>query len=144
MKIKSIFADNTKIPEKYTCDGNNINPAIEISDVPKGAKSLVLIVDDLDAPGGTFVHWVVWNISPKTEIIAEDSIPEDSMQGINSAGRQGYLGPCPPSGTHRYRFKLYAPDTALSLPTSSKRADVESAMKNHILAQAILIGLYSS
>jgi len=143
MKIKSVFTDNTRILKKYTCDGDNVNPAIEISDVPTGAKSLILIVDDPDAPGGTFVHWLVWNISPNTKKIDEDSVPSNAVQGITDFRRNEYGGPCPPSGTHRYKFKLYALDTILNIPTNSKSSYVQKAMQGHILAQTVLTGLYS-
>lgn len=143
MKLTSpAFENNQSIPSKYTCDGENVNSPLQITEVPEEAKSLALIVDDPDAPAGTWVHWVVWNIKPTTTVIEENSVPEDSVQGMNDFKKQTYGGPCPPSGTHRYFFKLYALDTELSLPSSSTKADVESAMKGHILDQVQLIGLY--
>lgn len=145
MKIESgAFANNSPIPAKYTCDGANINPPLKIADVGSNALSLVLIVDDPDAPGGTWVHWVVWNIAAaKTAEIAEGSVPTGAVEGVTSFGKPGYGGPCPPSSTHRYFFKLYALDTKLSLDADSDKAQVEAAMAGHILARSELIGLYS-
>ncbi len=144
MKISSLsFQDNQIIPSKYTCDGENINPPLSFSDIPKEAKSLVLIVDDPDAPVGLWVHWLVWNISPETKEVDERSVPSGAIQGTTSFGRPGYGGPCPPSGTHRYFFKLYALDTEFNLPTSSDKSKLEQAMGGHIMAKAELVGLYS-
>ena len=143
MKLTSpAFGNNQLIPKKYTCDGEDINPPLEISEVPEGAKSLVLIVDDPDAPMGTWDHWIVWNIDPATSLIEENSLPEGAVEGINSFGKQPYGGPCPPGGTHHYHFKLYALDTKLSLGASSKKRDVEKAMEGHILDWTDLVGLY--
>lgn len=143
MKIEStVFKNNQQIPSKYTCDGENTNPPLEFSDVPEKAKSLVLIMDDPDAPRGTFVHWVVFNIDPQTKDVAEGKVPDNGAEGVTSFGKQGYGGPCPPSGTHRYFFKLYALDEKLNLNRSAGKKEVESAMVGHILAQAELIGLY--
>jgi Raf kinase inhibitor-like YbhB/YbcL family protein len=143
MKISSpAFENNSKIPEKYTCDGENINPPLKIEGVPKEAKSLVLIVDDPDAPMGTFLHWLVWNIPPETNLIGENSLPEGAVQGKNDFGKENYGGPCPPFGTHRYFFKLYALDKILDLPAGSSLKEIEKAMEGHILDQAQLIGLY--
>ncbi|OGX05976.1 MAG: hypothetical protein A2Z88_02805 [Omnitrophica WOR_2 bacterium GWA2_47_8] len=133
------FTHNAMIPSRYTCQGEDINPPLQISDLPLGAKSLVLINDDPDAPGMTWDHWVVYNIAP-TEKIEEDSVP--GLQGKNSWGRNDYGGPCPPSGTHRYFFKLYALDIRLELKEGVRKKQVEDAMKGHILSEAILIGLY--
>ncbi|OGI25791.1 MAG: hypothetical protein A3J76_01040 [Candidatus Moranbacteria bacterium RBG_13_45_13] len=144
MKITSPnFENNADIPPKYTCDGKNINPELEISEVPAEAKSLAMIMDDPDAPAaGGFVHWVIFNIDPALQDIKENSSPENSAEGTNSAGRTGYTGPCPPTGTHRYFFKLYALDAEISLDSSARREDVEKAMAGHILGQTKLIGLY--
>ena len=140
LKITSpAFGHNEKIPSKYTCDGDNVNPPLEIEGIPESAKSLVLIVDDPDAPAGNWDHWIVWNI-PLVQDIEEDSIPGE--QGMNDFKRQSWGGPCPPSGTHRYFFKLYALDTKLSLERTSVKKDVESAMQEHILSKGELIGLY--
>lgn len=144
MKItSSAFENNAGIPAKYTCDGESVNPPLEFSDVPAEAKNLALIMDDPDAPvPGGFVHWVVFNIDPTTEEIAENSAPANAVQGQGSTGEEKYVSPCPPSGTHRYFFKLYALNVMLNLDSSTKREDVELAMKGHILGQAELIGLY--
>ena len=133
------FEDNSPIPPKYTCQGENINPPISIEHIPADTKSLVLIVDDPDAPGGNFDHWIVWNILP-TETILENTIP--GTEGKNDYGINHYKGPCPPSGTHRYFFKVYALDTMLDLKSGNDKKTVEKAMQQHILASGELIGLY--
>lgn len=144
MKLTShAFQNNQTIPIKYTCDSSNINPPLTISDVLAKVKSLVLIVDDPDAPIGTWVHWTVWNINPGIREINENSVPEGAQEGITDFGRPGYGGPCPPSGTHRYLFKLYALDTKLNLDAGTKKSKLEEEMENHILDKAELIGLYS-
>ena len=143
MKISSTaFEHNGQIPKQYTCDGSDVNPPLKFEGVPTEAKSLVLIVDDPDAPMGTWVHWVLWNIDPKTTEIEENSVPKSAKQGMNDFRKHYYGGPCPPSGTHRYFFKLYALDTTLNIGPTVTKADVESSMKGHILAKAELIGLY--
>ncbi len=134
------FQNDGYISSKYTCDGENINSPLEIEGIPEGTESLVLIVDDPDAPRGTFNHWVVWNISP-TNTIKEGTIP--GTEGINGFGSRGYSGPCPPSGTHRYIFRVYALDSRIDLDSGAKKIEVEEAIKDHILAQGELIGLYS-
>ena len=140
MKLTSPqFSHNGNIPSKFTCDAEDISPELEISDLPPAAKSLVLIVDDPDAPRGTWVHWVVFDIKP-TSKIRENSIP--GKQGMTDSGRPGYGGPCPPSGTHRYFFKIYALDTELGLSGTPTKAQVEKALEGHILDKAELIGLY--
>ena len=135
------FENNKPIPVKYTCDGANINPPLTIEDVPEETKALVLIVDDPDAPMGTFDHWVVWNIPPTTRRIEENTVP--GTEGISTSRKHAYGGPCPPYGTHRYFFKVYALDTQLDLKSNSSKRDVEKAMKGHILAEGELMGLYS-
>lgn len=135
----SVFLHNGMIPAKYTCDGANVNPPLTIKDIPKETKSLVLILDDPDAPSGTWDHWVMWNIPVRTEI-GENTIP--GTEGMNSFQKIHYGGPCPPSGTHRYFFKVYALDLRLDIPANSNKAAVEKAMTGHILAQGELIGLY--
>jgi Raf kinase inhibitor-like YbhB/YbcL family protein len=143
MQITSAsFENNKAIPSRYTCDGTDINPPLAFSKVPAEAKSLALIVDDPDAPVGDWVHWTLWNIDPKTTEIAENTVPVGAIQGTTDSGKPGWGGPCPPSGTHRYQFKIYALDTVISLPTTAKKADIEKAMQRHILDQAMLIGLY--
>jgi hypothetical protein len=134
------FDHNKMIPRKYTCDGEDVNPALKIDDIPEQAKSLVLIVDDPDAPMGTWDHWIVWNIPPKN-MIGEHSVP--GAEGLNSFGKHSYGGPCPPSGTHRYFFKVYALDTLLNMASNSRKKDVEKAMKEHVLTKGELVGLYS-
>ncbi|MDZ4209610.1 MAG: YbhB/YbcL family Raf kinase inhibitor-like protein, partial [Candidatus Curtissbacteria bacterium] len=142
MKITSAaFENNAKIPSKYTCDGENINPPLSFSGVPANAKSLVLIMDDPDAPNGTWVHWMVFNINPKINEISENSLPKDGIEGVTSFGKKGYGGACPPSGTHRYFFKLYALDTILNL-TNPNKAALEKEIQDHIIEKAELIGLY--
>jgi Raf kinase inhibitor-like YbhB/YbcL family protein len=143
MKItSSAFQQGGNITSKFTCDGANTSPPLQIADVPSGAKSLVLIVDDPDAPSGLFTHWAVWNISPQTNTIAEGSTPK-GVQGTNDFGKSGYGGPCPPSGTHRYYFKIFALDGELDLPSGAKRSQVDAAMKGHLVAQGELMGRYS-
>jgi Raf kinase inhibitor-like YbhB/YbcL family protein len=134
------FERNKPIPVKYTCDGDDVNPALRIENVPQEARSLVLIVDDPDAPMGTWDHWVVWNIPPAGRV-EEDAVP--GVEGLNSFERHSYGGPCPPSGTHRYYFKVYALDVMLNIASNSKKKDVEKAIENHVLARGELVGLYS-
>ncbi len=136
------FENNGNIPVKYTCDGDDVNPPLIIKDIPPGTESIALIADDPDAPMGTWVHWVVWNIPPDTREIGEDSVPSGAQQGINDFRKHDYGGPCPPSGTHRYFFKAYALDRALDLSENSRKEDLEKAMKGHVLAEALIIGLY--
>jgi hypothetical protein len=141
LSVKSTAFESGKlIPKKYSCDGQDINPPLTIEGIPKEAKTLVLLVDDPDAPSGTFDHWVVWNIPASDSKIGENTAP--GTEGMNSARQRGYMGPCPPSGTHRYFFKVYALDTELSLGGSSKKKDVEKAMQGHILAKGELMALY--
>src|SRR3989344_748526 len=115
MKIESdVFVNNGKIPVRYTCNGERIQIPIKMFDVPKDAKSLALIVDDPDASNGDFVHWVIWNIDPKTSVIENGSLPKSAVEGYTSLNKSGWVPPCPPSGTHHYHFKLSALDTVLS------------------------------
>lgn len=139
MKLSS-SAFTTEIPSMYTCDGENVNPPLSISEVPVGTQSLALIVDDPDAPSGDWVHWLVWDIDPTTTQIAENSVP--GTQGTNDFGKPAWGGPCPPSGTHRYFFKLYALDNKLELPSTVKKADLLDAMQRHILEETELVGNY--
>jgi Raf kinase inhibitor-like YbhB/YbcL family protein len=141
LSVKSpVLEHNKPIPRKYSCDGEEVNPPLTVSGVPPAAKSLALVVDDPDAPRGTFDHWVVWNI-PAAGEIEESTVP--GSEGVNGAGQRGYVGMCPPSGTHRYFFKVYALDTTLALkPESTGKKDLEKAMQGHILAKGELIGLY--
>jgi Raf kinase inhibitor-like YbhB/YbcL family protein len=142
MQLTSLsFANNQPIPERYSCEGDSVNPTLVIENVPAGAKSLSLIVDDIDAAGGSFIHWFVFDIRPDIGTIEEDSIP--GTQCVNSAKRKGYAGPCPPSGTHRYIFRLYALDTVLGLPDSTRMAAVKMAMQGHIIESTELTGTYA-
>ena len=143
MEITSdAFEDGGQIPSKYTCDGEDISPPLTISDVPESAACLSLVMDDPDAPGQTFDHWIVWNIAPDTERVKEGEEPE-GVHGENDFGNLKYGGPCPPSGTHGYRFKIYALDQNLDLPEGSKKEELEEAMQGHVLAQDLLLGYYS-
>jgi Raf kinase inhibitor-like YbhB/YbcL family protein len=143
----SAFKEGERIPRGYTCDGANVSPSLEWSGVPKTARTLAIIADDPDAPSGTFVHWVVYNLSAENMGIVEN-LPQDGelkaggFQGKNDFEKTGYGGPCPPSGTHRYFFKIYALDAELPLKAGATRAEVENAMAGHILAQAQLMGTY--
>src|SRR5438034_3255667 len=129
MKItSSAFQEGGNIPSKFTCDGGDTSPPLQIAEVRSEAKSLVLIADDPDAPSGLFTHWAVWNISPQTNSIAEGNPPK-GVQGTNDFGRSGYGGPCPPSGTHRYYFKIFALDRELDLPAGTKRSQLDAAIK---------------
>lgn len=133
------FEHNTFIPQKFTCQGKGVNPGLIIESVPEKAKSLVLIMDDPDAPSGDFVHWVLYDI-PVTSRIDENTI--SGKQGLNSLGRLGYVSPCPPTGVHRYFFKIYALDKILNLAEGLSKSDLEKEMHAHILDKAELIGLY--
>lgn len=139
-----VFKQNEEIPEIYTCRGQGINPPLEISGVPSTAKSLALIMDDPDAPSGNFNHLVIWNINPKISEIQEGKLPDEAVVGKNSANQNSYVEPCPPSGTHRYFFKIYALGEMLNIAESSNKSDLESAMKNHIIAQGELMGIVKS
>lgn len=143
LKITSTaFEDNGNIPRAYTCDGKNVNPPLMIGNVPENTKTLALIVDDPDAPAGTWVHWVLWNIPSSLREIEENSVPAGAVQGQNDFKKNNYGGPCPPSGTHRYFFKVYALDTILALNSNATKAMLERAMSGHILAEGRTIGLY--
>jgi Raf kinase inhibitor-like YbhB/YbcL family protein len=133
-----VFTNQGDIPVKYSCEGEGVNPPLVIGEVPKGTKTLALLVDDPDAPKKTFDHWVVYNISP-TNAIRENSKP--GTEGKNGKGQIGYTGPCPPSGQHHYYFTVYALDTRLDLKAPTKD-EVIKAMDGHILGSGVLIGLY--
>lgn len=139
----SAFTNNGAIPPLYTCDGSNSRPPLAITESPTAAQSFALIVDDPDAPSGDFVHWVVWNSPPDTTMIAEDALPAGTVEGTTDFGKTGWGGPCPPSGTHRYQFKLYALDSMLDLPAGATKTQLLSAMSGHILDQALLVGSYA-
>ena len=143
MKITSpAFQEGGNIPSKFTCDGSDASPPLQITGVPSEAKSLVLIADDPDAPGGLFTHWLIWNIAAQTNSIAEGSAPK-GVHGTNDFGKSGYGGPCPPSGTHRYYFKVFALDRELDLRSGGKRSQLDAAMQGHVIAQGELIGRYA-
>jgi len=137
------FQAGGDIPAKFTCNGTNVSPELQIGGVPNEAKSLALIVDDPDAPRALFTHWIVWNIDPKTTRVAENSAPTAGVQGTNDFGKRNYGGPCPPSGTHRYFFKIFALDTKLESKPGARRAELDAAMRGHVLAQGELMGRYS-
>lgn len=141
MKLKSsAFKHNEPIPRKHSCQGEEISPELIVEDIPQGARSMALVVEDPDAPGQTFDHWVAYDM-PVADRVAEDARP--GTQGVNSFNKRGYGGPCPPSGTHRYFFKMYALDKRLDLPEGLGKNDVQTAIRDHVIDQAELIGLYS-
>jgi Raf kinase inhibitor-like YbhB/YbcL family protein len=148
MKIESnVFLEGAMIPPKYTCDGQNVSPPLTWHDAPAGTKSFALINDDPDAPSGTWVHWLIWNIpanqnSLPEAVQPEKECPDGAKQGVNSFPKVGYGGPCPPSGVHRYYFKLYALDFALALKPTATKENLLHAMEGHILAEAQLMGRY--
>ena len=140
LTVKSpAFENNKLIPSKYTCDGEEVSPPLTVEGIPEKTKSLALIMEDPDAPAGLFIHWLVWNIPPSNEI-QENSVP--GTEGLNTNKKNSYHGPCPPGGTHRYYFKVYALDTHLNIGAFSEKEVLENAMQNHILAHGELIGLY--
>ncbi len=138
----SAFENNGQIPVKYACDGTNVNPPLKIENVPQGAKSLAMIFDDVDAPRGSYVHWILWNIDPNIKEIKENSVPEGAVQGMNDFKKQNYWGPCPPGRAHRYVFKIYALVIRLNLDPRSTKADLEKAMEGHVISEAQWIGKY--
>jgi Raf kinase inhibitor-like YbhB/YbcL family protein len=133
------FKAKEMIPAKFTCEGTEVNPALSIRDVPAQAKSLVVIVDDTYAPGQTYDHWVMWNIPP-TDAIPQNSAP--GVQGKNGGGESKYKGPCPPTGTHKYLFRVYALDVMLDNKAGADKKTIENALKGHVVAKGELIGLY--
>jgi len=137
------FTNMEEIPPRFTCDGDGVSPTLEISDVPEKTESLVLVVDDPDAPRGDFVHWVLFNIDPRIAAIPEGTVPPNSVQAATSAGKRGYVPPCPPSGTHRYFFRLYALNTALDLPDFITADQLMHKVKGHVIESTELVGLYS-
>ena len=143
----SSFVHEDMIPAKYTCDGQNISPPLAWSGAPKETKSFALICDDPDAPAGTWVHWVIFDIPSNINFLPEKVAKQEEIAGLgkngkNSSRRYGYDGPCPPSGTHRYYFKLYALDKMLNLKAGLSKEELLSAMKNHVLAEAQIMGRY--
>lgn len=138
------FSPGEPIPSRCSYKGGNLSPTLQIEQIPKQALSLALIVDDPDAPAGLWTHWTLWNVSPSTSVIPENSVPVSSCQGRNSFGNSRYDGPAPPSGTHRYFFKIYALDALLKLPSGASRKQLDEAMKSHVLGMAEMYGTYSS
>ncbi len=143
----SAFQEGESIPAKYTCDGQDISPPLKWGEPPAGAGSFALIVDDPDAPGGVFTHWVLFNLPPDTSELPEAApaspqLTGGALQGVNDFGRVGYGGPCPPSGTHRYQFTLYALDKSLDLEAGASKQQVLEAMQGHVVARGQLTGMY--
>jgi Raf kinase inhibitor-like YbhB/YbcL family protein len=149
MELKSAaFSQGGAIPPKYTCDGQDISPALSWSAGPSGTQSFALITDDPDAPAGTWTHWVIWNIPAEERSLpektpAESNLPNGAVQGTSSFKKIGYGGPCPPGGKHRYFFKLFALDKKLSLKPGARKEDLLKEMKGHVLGEAQLIGTYT-
>lgn len=141
--ISPAFSQEEQMPQEYTCEAENVSPPLQVAEVPSEAKSLALIVDDPDAPSATWTHWLVWNVGPGTAEIMEDTVPEGAIVGTNDFKKAEYNGPCPPSGTHRYVFKVYALDTVLDLEEGADRGELEEAMEEHILDSAELVGLFT-
>ena len=140
----SAFPNNGTIPARHSFRGGNVSPPLTISGVPANAVSLVLICDDPDAPAGTWVHWVVWNIDPKTTLIPQGSFPSGASEGVNSWGKAEWDGPAPPSGTHHYVFKLYALKEPVSLKPGTNAKALGNAIQGKILAETKLVGLFSA
>jgi len=142
----SAFREGAVIPGKYTCDGEGVSPPLAWTQVPSGTKSFVLVMDDPDAPVGTWDHWIVYGIPDSVTSLAEaaskGTLPSGCREGVNSWERTGWGGPCPPGGTHRYEFRLYALDSALAVKDKPRKADLERAMTGHVLALARLMGRY--
>ncbi len=137
------FDEGAAIPARLTADGADVSPELWIENVPEGTVSLALIMDDPDAPMGTWVHWVVWNLPGDTAVIPEGTLPAGAVTGRNSWGRMRYGGPSPPSGTHRYFFKVFALDTRLDLASDADKAMLEKAIEGRVLGKAVLMGRYS-
>lgn len=144
MRISSeAFTEHGAIPARYTCDGENENPILVLEGVPDGTQSLALVMDDPDAPGGTFTHWTVWNIDPKTTLLDGERLPTGAKEGMTSFGKPGYGGPCPPPGKpHRYIFTLYALDVRLELDAGADLGVLRKAVEGHVLQTAELEGVY--
>jgi Raf kinase inhibitor-like YbhB/YbcL family protein len=138
------FPSGDSIPDKYGRAFDDINPPLTFDDIPADAESLALIMDDPDAPGATFTHWVVYNITPASAQIAESELPAGAVEGLNDYGEKGYGGPKPPTGTHRYFFKLFVLDTKLSIASGATAEEVREAMRDHILYKAELVGTFSA
>lgn len=139
----SAFTAGGEIPAVYTCDGEDTRPPLAITGVPSGTQSLAIVMYDPDAPGGTFVHWVAWNIAPDTKQLTGGALPAGVMEGTNSFRSVGYQGPCPPSGTHRYIWRLYALRKILTLESSTTREQLETAINTYVITQTELMGRYT-
>jgi Raf kinase inhibitor-like YbhB/YbcL family protein len=143
MKLQSSeFKNGGYIPRVFTCDGEKISPPLEISEVPENTQSLVLIMDDPDAPSGSFIHWLFWNIQPESQIIKKNNLPEGIIMGCSEMGKAEYIAPCPPSGTHVYLFKLYALDILLPLDPALNKETIRKMIEGHIIERTILRGYY--
>lgn len=145
--MSSAFEEGNAIPQKYACDGQDISPPLSWEAGPEGTRSIALIADDPDAPRGTFVHWVLYDLPGNARELPENTardrtLPNGAKQGVNSGGKIGYMGPCPPSGTHRYFFKVYALDAMTNLPPGKNKADLLKTLEGHILAQGQIMGTY--
>jgi len=136
----SAFNNEGEIPAKYTCDGDEVSPPINVEETPEGTKTLAIIMEDPDAPNGTFTHWLLWNIDPKSAYLDEQTF--QSVSGTNSANQIGYYGPCPPSGSHRYYFHVYALDDGLDLEEGADRSELELAIEAHVLGKGSIMGRY--
>lgn len=138
------FRESSSIPPQYTCKGQGVSPPLNILHCDPSAKSLALIMHDPDAPVGDYTHWLMWDIATSTETIAANSVPVGAVQGTNSNNKLGYMGPCPPSGQHRYMFELYCLDTSLGLESGSSRRQLEEALEGHVLASHTLTGMFAA
>lgn len=142
--VSGAFRTGASIPPQYTCKGQNVSPPLNFINVPSEAQSLALIMHDPDAPVGDYVHWTMWDIPANTETMAANSVPVGVVQGVNSGGEKKYMGPCPPSGTHRYIFELYALDKSLGLPDQTSRDELKKAIEGHVIEQHTLTGTFSA
>lgn len=144
--ISPVFRDGSPIPPQYSCRGQNVNPPLNIFNVPESTQSLTLIMHDPDAVSGDYLHWLIWDIPPSTDSISVNSVPVGAVQGLNGSGQNNYTGPCPPAGTgvHRYIFDFYALDTPINLKSESGIQDVIKAQKGHVLAHSALSGTFAA
>lgn len=140
----SAFANQGIIPPQFTCKGANVNPSLRFHGIPPEAQTLAVIVEDPDAPSGLFTHWLLWNIDPTTAHVGERSIPTDAVQGTNDFGNLGYGGPCPPSGTHRYIFRVFALDAPLDLKAGARRGEFNKALTGHVIARGEMTGRFTA